>query len=507
MQVDPLSLGFLATVVLVGGVVALIADRLGRTLGKKRLSFWRLRPRHTAELFTVLAGLAIPLVTVLFIMAVSRDVRQWIFEGRRAIERAQTLQGDIQNLEAKIEDAEKVRIRLEDQVKEREKRVTDLTRSEKEAKEATAKAREESAKLVAQRSKLEADYRRSSAQLVTVGKELSKRRSELSALQGRLVRLEAAGKVVADQREEILRRNTELIQQITKLERDEENLTERLAQLTADLDAKQTQISEKEREISEAQARYQRVVDEYKTDIDRLNAEAASARRDLEYAQAMINAFVNVSRVRPMVFSRGDELARIAVPARLTEDEAREALRDVLANARAVASQRGAKPIDGIEAGFAAIPLESGVVTVAEQEAEVIRTIIGRTEQAVIIATALFNAFQEEFVPLRVTPHDNPLVYRTGQIVAETRIDGTQAEDNILAQIQRFLEERVSQKVRDDKMIPMYGRASLYGEVSPDQMLAVVRQIRNANRAVRLVAFAEEDTRAGDRLKLGFRLR
>ena len=47
---------FLAAMIIISGLVAFVADGMGRKIGKKRLSFMGLRPRYTATLITVAAG-------------------------------------------------------------------------------------------------------------------------------------------------------------------------------------------------------------------------------------------------------------------------------------------------------------------------------------------------------------------------------------------------------------------------------------------------------------------
>ena len=53
--------GVLLIIVLVitGGCIAFIGDRLGSKIGKKRLSLFGLRPRHTSILVTILTGVTI----------------------------------------------------------------------------------------------------------------------------------------------------------------------------------------------------------------------------------------------------------------------------------------------------------------------------------------------------------------------------------------------------------------------------------------------------------------
>ena len=63
----------------VGGVIALIGDRLGTRIGKKKLSIFGLRPRHTAVLVTVVTGICITTVTFGIMTAVSENVRTALF--------------------------------------------------------------------------------------------------------------------------------------------------------------------------------------------------------------------------------------------------------------------------------------------------------------------------------------------------------------------------------------------------------------------------------------------
>lgn len=66
-------------IIVVSGVVAYIGNYIGRSIGRKRLSIFKLRPRYTAMVFTVLTGIAIALLTMLVILMVSRDARTALF--------------------------------------------------------------------------------------------------------------------------------------------------------------------------------------------------------------------------------------------------------------------------------------------------------------------------------------------------------------------------------------------------------------------------------------------
>ena len=63
----------------VGGVIAFIGDRLGTRIGKKKMSIFGLRPRHTAVIVTIFTGICITTVTFGIMAAVSENVRTALF--------------------------------------------------------------------------------------------------------------------------------------------------------------------------------------------------------------------------------------------------------------------------------------------------------------------------------------------------------------------------------------------------------------------------------------------
>lgn len=81
---DLLPIGFLVLIVLMSGGIAVLADDLGRRLGKKRLHIKGIRPKRVAQIGTFLAGLVVSLGTILVVSIASSDVRRWILEGNHA---------------------------------------------------------------------------------------------------------------------------------------------------------------------------------------------------------------------------------------------------------------------------------------------------------------------------------------------------------------------------------------------------------------------------------------
>lgn len=65
--------------VITGGIIAVIGDRMGTKIGKKRLSLFGLRPRHTSTIVTIVTGIVITTLTFFILAAASENVRTALF--------------------------------------------------------------------------------------------------------------------------------------------------------------------------------------------------------------------------------------------------------------------------------------------------------------------------------------------------------------------------------------------------------------------------------------------
>lgn len=69
----------IAIIAVMGGAIAYIGDKLGTKVGKKKLTIFGLRPKHTSILVTIITGILIAAVTLGVLSLVSRDVRTALF--------------------------------------------------------------------------------------------------------------------------------------------------------------------------------------------------------------------------------------------------------------------------------------------------------------------------------------------------------------------------------------------------------------------------------------------
>ena len=88
--------------VLVSGAIAYIGNLVGRNIGRRRLTLFGLRPRHTAQVITVVSGMLIALVTLAAVLLVSADARTALFRFRELQAQTARLEGEIDQAEARL---------------------------------------------------------------------------------------------------------------------------------------------------------------------------------------------------------------------------------------------------------------------------------------------------------------------------------------------------------------------------------------------------------------------
>src|SRR5579862_668895 len=76
----------LLSLVILGGFISYYGDLQGRRWGKKRVSWFGMRPKHTAILITSLTGAFISLLSVVTLLLIVPPVRAIILHGEHAIE-------------------------------------------------------------------------------------------------------------------------------------------------------------------------------------------------------------------------------------------------------------------------------------------------------------------------------------------------------------------------------------------------------------------------------------
>lgn len=85
----------IAAIFILGGIIAAFGDRLGTKIGKARLRLFKLRPRQTAMLITVITGMLISALTLGILFSLSKSLRRGIFQLDDILKEKRQIEGEL----------------------------------------------------------------------------------------------------------------------------------------------------------------------------------------------------------------------------------------------------------------------------------------------------------------------------------------------------------------------------------------------------------------------------
>jgi len=180
----------LLSLLILGGVLSTLGDRLGSRVGKARLSLFGLRPRQTAVVITVLTGSLISALSLGLMLLVSRQLRVGLFELNDLEARLRSSRSD---LKGSRKAQRKARQQLEearaDEIKAR-KILADAQARAGELRSTLQPLQEQTRRLEAERQRLSQDVRNRDAEIQRTDDELRAVRQRISSGEAELQQLE-----------------------------------------------------------------------------------------------------------------------------------------------------------------------------------------------------------------------------------------------------------------------------------------------------------------------------
>ena len=186
----------LLTLLILGGVLSTLGDRLGSRVGKARLSLFGLRPRQTAVLITVLTGSLISVLSLGLMLLVSRQLRVGLFElnelqarlrsSRAALKASRKAQQESRD---QFQQARSDEIEARQTLADAQARVSELRSTLQPLQEQTRRLEAERQRLSQDVSNRDAEIRRTDAELNAVRAQIRDGENELLQLEENLLAL------------------------------------------------------------------------------------------------------------------------------------------------------------------------------------------------------------------------------------------------------------------------------------------------------------------------------
>lgn len=269
-----------AVVLVLGGIIAALGDRLGSKVGKARLTILNLRPRQTAVLITVMTGILIAASTLGLLFGLSRSLRDGVFK-------------------------------LDDILKKGRLDVDRLNAEKKQIQEELAKAKQEAQQVQSRLSAANNKFEMAKQQLNNVTKQTSKLKDELQLLNKEKVTLTQQRKnlEIQSQKLETLvnQRDSELAQQNSTL-KEQDSILIALKQQKQDL---QTEISHRDElilNLDNAISSKDQALQEKENQKQNIENELQYLQKEVEMLEQYYQ-YYNILRQGDLALLRGQVLA------------------------------------------------------------------------------------------------------------------------------------------------------------------------------------------------------
>lgn len=196
-------------ILILGGMIATLGDRIGTKVGKARLSMFNLRPRDTATVVTIATGGMISASTLGILLLLSGQLRDGLF-------RLESIRAELSSSQ---QEKQKIETALQSAKQEQEKAQQNLT-SINQSLEQSLKKQLETQKLL---QSVESKFKEADEQLQKASQQEADLRDRIQSLSAEQESLQAESSQLRDEKERI---STEL----ASISRDRETLKQRVGE-------------------------------------------------------------------------------------------------------------------------------------------------------------------------------------------------------------------------------------------------------------------------------------
>lgn len=537
-------LSFLFLVV-AGGFIAYYGDLTGRRWGKRRVSWFGMRPKHTAILITVITGSMIALLTITALLAVAPAVRNVALRGESAIREYRSLEStyrrDVARYQLELagrktelahatQQLDALNTQLNAVKREHSAVCRELTGLQTEIAESTRKNQKLEARtrdLENKSHSLERTRRELALNIETKREIVSKLSAKVNSLTAQAANAEVINKDLGKQTIALTRQNDALSQSNADLITANDNLTTRnreLKSLGAELARKNEELvasnvtltKEKEARIRENNALLEAMQEqsrENQNNVLRLYGQLVGARRNASRAE-IAQAYFQM-RQGEIAIRGGAELARHVIAPHLGKRSVHRILLSLLDNAGVAARGLGAS---GGRTERAVRIVNKRIITLTGLEDTdenaclnaLAENIAGSDTPVVVIAEAVNNTLAGEQALIELSPHSVKRLFEKNDVVASCQIEVDRSLDRVVEQIVQFLKKDVRDAALRAGVLPQIDPrtgANEVGIVGPRELVLLTERIHKLGGPITLTAVASEPLTSADPLKLKFNVR
>lgn len=450
-------------VLILGGLIAALGDRIGTKVGKARLRLFNLRPKQTAIVVSIITGISISASTLGVLFALSASLRQGIFQLDEILNRRREVENEL----AQVTE-EKARVQQDlQEAQQRQSEARDTLLNTERELDDTQQLLDE---IYEQTQSLAAEVEKIEAERATLLEEKNQIEQESRTLQGQIrekdqelrLRLEEIS-----EQEEILALQSTTLQELQKQQQD----------LRAEIQFRDRQISN----LDSAIAQRDQTLTEKEELLSQLERDLRFFEREVQVLEQYYRTYQDL-RERPIAIVRGQLLTITLV--RVESDTNLEELVDGVLNE----ANRGAMRILGYGDEF----VNQRFVQISKAQVEQMRAQLAQEGEYLIQILAAGNYVQgEETIRIFTDVAPNRKVYDKNEVIALSAIESDDDSSNNIQEKLDFLLSVTQFRARQEGVL---GRIVI-GDGQIVSLVNFIQQLEGSDRGIdEIRAVASETT-------------
>ncbi|MEH1872405.1 DUF3084 domain-containing protein [Nostoc sp.] len=467
----------IAAILILGGVIATVGDRIGTRVGKARLSLFNLRPKNTAVLVTIFTGGLISASTLGILFAADEGLRKGVFE-------LEDIQTDLRQKREQLKTAETQKSQVESELNlariAQTKAQQDLQVINQYLQAANAKQRQTQAQLnrtISQQTQTQTQLQRTQGQLEQVVPQYQKAIAELQSVYNQRKELQAAVELLKTERQRLYAEAKKAIDQAkTAIEKRDRELANRQEAIEV-RDQKISQLDQLIQKRNVEVAAREQVIAKRESRLKELEAQQEQLEMEVARLEKYYQSYRDL-RLGKLALVRGQVLAAAVV--RVTQPTAaRQAVVQLLQQANRNANVELSEP--GVN------PANVELLRVTQDRIDQLSKPLSDGQEYVVRIFSAGNYVRgEKQIEFFTDTARNQLVFSGGAVLATTT-----ADSKIMTSYQ--LQQRLEILISASQF-----RARNAGIVEDVQVegtfLRFVSQLRQYNQPLEIKAIAAEDT-------------
>jgi uncharacterized protein (DUF3084 family) len=467
----------IAAILILGGVIATVGDRIGTRVGKARLSLFKLRPKNTAVVVTIFTGGLISASTLGILFAADEGLRKGVFE-------LEDIQTDLRQKREQLKTAETQKSQVESELNQarvaQAKAQQDLQVINQSLQAVNAKQRQTQAQLnrtISQQTLTQTQLQRTQGQLEQVVTQYQKAIAELQSVSNQRKELHTAVELLKAERQRLYAEAKKAIDEAkTAIEKRDRELANRqeaieqrdqkIAQLDQLIQKRNVEVAAREQVIATRESR-----------LKELEAQQEQLELEVTKLEKYYQSYRDL-RLGKLALVRGQVLSAAVI--RVTQPAAAhqavvQLLQEANRNANLELSEPGANPAN----------VELLHVT-QDRVDQLSKQISDGQEYVVRIFSAGNYVRGEKQIEFFADTARNQLVFSGGAVLATTTADSKTMTSYQLQQRLEILISASQFRARN---------AGIVENVQVDgTFLRFVTQLRQYNQPLEIKAIAAEDT-------------